>query len=206
MRTNPRNTHTRLVKKASAFLLATVSCFSLIAMPKSELGGGLFKNVSITANAAENDFVKSVNDCWVGGTGNQSMPSFELQPGKWYVSNNGSYVLVFQHDGNLVIYSSFVGPLRDEQRDSHLEKAVWSSRSNKRGGKHCVMQRDGNLVIYKDDCKTPVWSSNTTNRNEPTFLELTNSGELRIVTHAIESKDKNRRQLFSSNWGYGVLH
>jgi len=175
-------------------------------MPKSELGGGLFDNVGITANAAENDFAKSVNDCWVGGTGNQSMPSFELQPGKWYDSNNGDYVLVFQYDGNLVIYTKFIGPLPDEKRDRPLGKAVWSSRSNNRDGKHCVMQRDGNLVIYKDDCKTPVWSSNTTNRNEPTFLELTNSGELRIVTHAIESKDKNRRQLFSSNWGSGVLH
>lgn len=155
MRTNSRNTHTRLVKKASAFLFATVSCFSLISMPKSELGGCLFDNVGITANAAENGFAKSVNDCWVGGTGNQSMPSFELQPGKWYDSNNGDYVLVFQYDGNLVIYSRIIGPLPYEKRDKPLEKAVWSSRSNNRDGKHCVMQRDGNLVIYKDDCKPP---------------------------------------------------
>ncbi|MGH8347174.1 MAG: hypothetical protein ACRES5_11510, partial [Pseudomonas sp.] len=55
--------------------------------------------------------------------------------------------LVFQPDGNLVIY--------DENN-----KARWASNTNRRG-KRCVFQDDGNLVVYGAGKNNPLWASQT---------------------------------------------
>jgi hypothetical protein len=101
-----------------------------------------------------------------------------LSPGGFLVSNSGRYQLLYQPDGNLVIYdhgnqnkalwaSNTAGrdPLKTVmQSDGNLviygfEGAQWSSRTAGKGNCNLVMQDDGNLVIY--ELNAPVWASNT---------------------------------------------
>ncbi|MDP9912417.1 YD repeat-containing protein [Variovorax boronicumulans] len=64
------------------------------------------------------------------------------------VSVDGRYQLVFQDDGNLVIY--------DRQQN---RLPVWSSETSGSGGDRFIFQTDGNLVIYAGS--QPIWNSNT---------------------------------------------
>ncbi len=80
-------------------------------------------------------------------------------------SPNREYALVFQGDGNLVLYQG--------SRD------LWSSGTHGLGGTSAVLQGDGNLVIYGPD--GAIWSSGTQG-NDGAHLELRNSGELVIVS------------------------
>jgi hypothetical protein len=63
-------------------------------------------------------------------------------------SANGSYRLIMQSDGNLVVY----GP----------GGALWSARTTGAAGARVVMQSDGNLVVY-DQWNRPVWYTGTGN-------------------------------------------
>lgn len=67
-----------------------------------------------------------------------------LRPGQSLVAAGGSYRLVFQTDGNLVIYKG--------------SKALWSSRTNDKPAARVSLQADGNLVIYDDKSKA-IWAS-----------------------------------------------
>lgn len=92
------------------------------------------------------------------------------------VSNNGSYKLVMQQDGNLVLYkgntplwaSNTDGVAVDfciMQDDGNLvlygfaSNAVWASNTNGQPGSFLVVQDDGNVVIYRPNF--PVWATNT---------------------------------------------
>ena len=57
------------------------------------------------------------------------------------------YKLVFQGDGNLVLYT-------------HSNYALWASGTANQGGAYAVMQGDGNLVIYRWD-GSALWSTGT---------------------------------------------
>ena len=72
--------------------------------------------------------------------------SFEKD--KRYFSEDKRYALVFQSDGNLVVYK-IAGM-----------KAIWNTHTNGRAVKSCVFQGDGNLVMY-DYANKAVWDSNT---------------------------------------------
>jgi len=61
-------------------------------------------------------------------------------------SANGRYVLIYQGDGNLVLYDGGT--------------PLWASGTNGRSVGVCIMQGDGNLVVY-DSMAQPVWSSDT---------------------------------------------
>lgn len=63
-------------------------------------------------------------------------------------SPNGKYKLIYQTDGNLVLYK-VAGNV-----------ALWSSRTNGQPAGRCEMQADGNLVIYKTNGQA-IWSSGT---------------------------------------------
>jgi len=76
--------------------------------------------------------------------------------------NRTSY-LVFQRDGNLVLY-----------RQNH--NPVWASGTNGRG-KRAIFQEDGNVVVYDD--YSAVWASNT-NGHPDSQLCLQNDGNLVI--------------------------
>lgn len=66
------------------------------------------------------------------------------------VSGNGRYILVFQGDGNLVVYDMLGGM-----------DAVWSTNTQgKAAGGFAAMQADGNLVVY-DAQNRPQWASST---------------------------------------------
>jgi hypothetical protein len=69
-----------------------------------------------------------------------------LYPGQWISSLNGRYQLIYQWDGNLVLYDG-ASPL-------------WASGTYGSPAGVCIMQEDGNLVIYIPD-NQPIWASNT---------------------------------------------
>jgi hypothetical protein len=59
-----------------------------------------------------------------------------LNKGDRLISHNKQYRLIFQGDGNLVLYKSG-------------GQALWSTRTNGSGASRLILQYDGNLVIYK---------------------------------------------------------
>ena len=80
------------------------------------------------------------------------IPFGQLPKGKLYYSPNGKYYVVFQADGNLVLY------------DVALQKAgrkadIWSSRTWNNPNSTCWFQLDGNLVIYVSS--RAIWGTNT---------------------------------------------
>jgi hypothetical protein len=102
----------------------------------------------------------------------------KLSPGQALYSSNGTYKLVQQTDGNLVLYNRSTGKavwstnkfgsgiyLR-MQTDGNLVQytsggsAVWSSKTNGKGGNRVVVQNDGNVVMYTSG-GTAVWATNT---------------------------------------------
>jgi len=68
---------------------------------------------------------------------------------KRYYSEDNRYALLFQSDGNLVVY---------KMAGTQISKAIWSSGTNGIAVKSCVFQADGNLVLYNYSNK-PVWSA-----------------------------------------------
>jgi len=72
---------------------------------------------------------------------------------------NGSYRMVMQGDGNLVVYG----------------RTIWNSGTFL-SGSFFAMQGDGNLVGYTQASR-PVWASNT-NGNTPDVLALQSDGNL----------------------------
>lgn len=90
-----------------------------------------------------------------------------LRAGKFIKSCDGNFNLVFQTDGNLVLYQS--------------GRALWSSGTHGSGATRVVFQEDGNLVIYG---KTgPVWSSNTFG-NIGARLVVQNDGNVVVYSYA----------------------
>ena len=79
--------------------------------------------------------------------------SFEKD--KRYYSEDNRYAMVFQSDGNLVVY-------KFAAKESY--KAIWNSGTVGRAVKTCVFQHDGNLVMY-DYAGKAIWDSNTDAKN-----------------------------------------
>lgn len=88
-------------------------------------------------------------------------PTADIAPG--FSVTNGDYRLVFQTDGNLVIYKVSTG------------QAIWNAGSM--GGNRLSMQGDGNLVVYKDN--TALWNTQTNGRGA-CYLAFTNYGRLYV--------------------------
>lgn len=82
-------------------------------------------------------------------------------------SNNGLYTLVFQTDGNLVLYR-------------YADEVVWASGTDNKGAEGFRFQTDGNLVIYGKN-NSLVWASNSHNKGGQTLV-LEDNGE--FVIHA----------------------
>jgi hypothetical protein len=82
------------------------------------------------------------------GVYNQLVANQKLAANRGTRSANGTYRLIQQGDGNLVVYKG--------------SDAVWSASTNG-ADRWSVMQGDGNLVVYAgpSTSATPVWSSST---------------------------------------------
>jgi hypothetical protein len=91
-------------------------------------------------------------------------------------SCNGTYQLVMQADGNLVLYDGY--------RDS--SRATWATGTNGLDGHRADMQGDGNFVLYDSFGTRPInalWSSGTYGF-DGAQLELTDGGTLRVTYNA----------------------
>ena len=97
-------------------------------------------------------------------------PTFVFPPGTYFevskVYTVGSFGVVFQSDGNLVVY----GP---------GNSVVWASYTQGKGGTSCVMQGDGNLVIYNAS-GAAIWHTHT-GGNPDAVLSLQPSGRFTIT-------------------------
>lgn len=96
-------------------------------------------------------------------------------------SDNGRFVLVYQPDGNLVLYVDDGQPIWASQtagtsngyvtmqRDGNLViynargEPMWHTSTHNHPGSVLALQDDGNLVIYRPD-GTPIWASGTAGR------------------------------------------
>ncbi|KAF7641714.1 hypothetical protein LDENG_00274100 [Lucifuga dentata] len=67
----------------------------------------------------------------------------ELRLENYLLSNNGNYKAVFEHNGNLVIYTW---------------KQVWSSQTSSESPVQAFLATDGNLIMYNKN-GSKVWDS-----------------------------------------------
>lgn len=87
-------------------------------------------------------------------------------------SPNMKYYLIFQSDGNLVLYPT--------GKDS----AEWSSATYGNSSAILSIQKDGNVVIYSNSTKSKVlWKSDTGGDNKSTFLMADDNGYVAIYTN-----------------------
>jgi peptidoglycan hydrolase-like protein with peptidoglycan-binding domain len=105
------------------------------------------------------------SDSWVGDIPNYNgelkpaenvcglLPSSALlTPGQSITSCNGTYTLVFQGDGNVVLYKGAVA----------IANALWSTGTYGKSAGTFIMQGDGNLVLYKPGqpvAENALWAS-----------------------------------------------
>jgi hypothetical protein len=97
-------------------------------------------------------------------------------------SGNGRYYVIYQGDGNLVLYEVNGG-------------ATWSSRTAGNSVGYFIMQGDGNAVIY-DAERRAVWSSGTEG-NRGSRIIVQNDGNLVIY-------DRQNQALWSA-WSDNAL-
>jgi hypothetical protein len=101
-------------------------------------------------------------------TVNHYLQNAVLYPGQQLRTASGSYHLVLQTDGNLVLYSS-----------SH---ALWATGTDGKAAGRLAMQSDGNLVLYDVNNK-PLWYSGTAGMG-PSTLVMQDDGNLVVYTAA----------------------
>jgi hypothetical protein len=99
-----------------------------------------------------------------------------LSPGQGKWSCDGRFHLIYQGDGNVVLYNLFGQPL-------------WNTRTNGQAAGLFAMQTDGNLVVYKPG-GTAIWNTRT-HGNAGAGLAIQDDGNLVIY-------DTSWRALWSS--------
>lgn len=92
-----------------------------------------------------------------------------LEPDEYIDSESGQYRLLYQQDGNLVVYDLW---------DSW--NAVWSAGITGGNAGRAHMQSDGNLVLY-NDTDGAMWDSGTAG-NSGAYLILADDGHLLLVS------------------------
>jgi hypothetical protein len=103
--------------------------------------------------------------CLSGGVAfgaDRLLPGQSLGVGESLTSNNGEFTLVYQSDGNVVLYA-YYGQGRQE--------AMWSSDTRGQIPGRFVMQDDGNLVIYRGGDNWHVFATNTYVRQSRLILQ-----------------------------------
>jgi hypothetical protein len=95
-------------------------------------------------------------------------PGEFLTPGQFLESSNGQFQVIYQTDGNFVVYRT-----RDKQ-------PLWSSNTNGKPAWRCYMQGDGNLAVYQSQGQS-VWASNTDGKGNCKLI-IQDDGNLVIYT------------------------
>ncbi len=93
-------------------------------------------------------------------SGDRLVAGENLTAGQYRVSSDGRFQLIYQGDGNLVLYQNGA--------------AIWNSGTNGTSAGRTAMQSDGNLVIYNAS-NVPVWASNTSG-NAGAYLSVQSDG------------------------------
>ncbi|XP_070502185.1 serine protease 3-like [Chironomus tepperi] len=93
-----------------------------------------------------------------------------LTPGQMLKSKSGCFILVFQGDGNVVIYPKSGFP--------QAGTAVWNTKTAGKTATAFCMQGDGNLVLYNGN--TALWNSGTQN-NPGAYVVL--QGDANLVVY-----------------------
>ncbi|GBD86236.1 D-mannose binding lectin [bacterium BMS3Abin03] len=121
------------------------------------------------------------------GKPNTLESNYYLPPGTQLVSPNGEYTLIYQDDGNLVLY----------RKD---KKVIWASNTDNTGKPGMAsMDSDGNFVVYNAD-EEVVWASETGNNGPNCIVELNDNGEFEVI-----KKGSIDEVLYSSQdagWGW----
>jgi pimeloyl-ACP methyl ester carboxylesterase len=106
-----------------------------------------------------------------GGAGSPTVlvAGQSLMPGQEVRSPDARYRLVYQPDGNLVLYRNDGAP-------------AWSSGTYGQSAGQAYMQRDGNFVVY-DAASRPVWHASTYN-HPGAYLIVNNSGTITVADAA----------------------
>lgn len=91
---------------------------------------------------------------------NNTLNTGVVFPGQYLETANRKYKMIFQTDGNLVIYSP--------------SRAIWNSGTFGNLGARLVMQGDGNLVIYSKT-GVPLWHTRSS-QHGPSYLVLNQNG------------------------------
>lgn len=112
----------------------------------------------------------------------QFRPGTDFRVNQSYGSEDIGYNMIFQNDGNLVVY--------------HNGNAIWNSNTQGSGSR-AAFQTDGNLVIY-NRAGAAVFSSNTNNRGAR-VLKLQDDGNLVIY-------DGRNRPLWASMGDRGSMN
>jgi predicted acylesterase/phospholipase RssA len=87
--------------------------------------------------------------------GQDLVPGDRMFPGQALASPEGRFRLIYQTDGNFVLYDDSSSPSR----------ALWATGTDGQSLGVVVMQRDGNLVMYSDDVQA-LWASGTNGEND----------------------------------------
>ncbi len=85
-------------------------------------------------------------------------------------SPNLLYKLIFQPDGNLVLYETLSG------------NPKWASGTNNKGGTALSIQEDGNVVIY-NDAKQAIWAAGTFDWKTKVNLVVDNTGIILLLAY-----------------------
>ncbi len=126
------------------------------------------ENVAWMNDIGLNYLINTVNPVSITTTSDsQLLTNQTLLPGEYILSDgNGYSALVFQKDGNVVLYNDYA--------------AVWQSGTHGKNSAKLIMQGDGNLVLY-DTQNSPLWHSHT-NGNNNAALKLQTNGRAVIYT------------------------
>jgi hypothetical protein len=93
-------------------------------------------------------------------------PGSVLYPDQGIRSADGRFALIYQGDGNLVLYD--VGG-----------RPIWASHTDGTSAGVAAMQTDGNFVVY-DAQGVPRWASNASYNHPGAFLALQLDGNVVI--------------------------
>jgi hypothetical protein len=126
-------------------------------------------NADISTNPADPTIVFTDANIFTSGT------DYAASMGASHLSPNGKYKLIFQNDGNLVLYAK-----------NPVEKSIWATGTNNPLSILSIGS-DGNINIYSTSAKTTsIWTTNTGNNNGPCILAPDNNGN--VVVYQSTSK------------------